>query len=151
MCGGTGVAVDVRGDCCPAPLPPSGLCCSAVDSCGVCGGVNACGATVSVEVANASSLSLVVGMVAAGDATPLSTVLGVARACVTGVRLGNTTLVARALGEVDAAGGGWDSSMLEASAVHPDGSLLAGGRALSAGTQVNSVQSCTRYSSGVSH
>ncbi len=44
MCDGDGVAVDVIGKCCTAPLPPSGFCCAAgvVDSCGVCGGDNQC-------------------------------------------------------------------------------------------------------------
>jgi hypothetical protein len=43
-CGGDGVAVDVHGECCRTPLPPSGECCvgGAVDSCGVCTGDNSC-------------------------------------------------------------------------------------------------------------
>jgi hypothetical protein len=44
VCGGSSVAVDRMGVCCPSALLPSGLCCvdGMVDSCGVCGGLNLC-------------------------------------------------------------------------------------------------------------
>jgi hypothetical protein len=57
VCGGDGVAVDVLRMCCKSTLPASGICCVdgagqslAVDDCGVCGGMNACDATVTLEV-----------------------------------------------------------------------------------------------------
>lgn len=160
ICGGNGVAVDVRGECCATPLAPSGLCCSGgLDSCGVCGGANACGATVTVAVGSGTaSAALAASVVGTGDVTPLSTTLGVPRACVTEARLENVATPGRALDAVDSAAQGdpfgqtemgatpWSTSMgtsQTALGMRVEG-VVPAERRLGVGAKVN-VQRCSPW------
>ena len=72
VCGGAGVAVDVEGECCDAPLGADGSCCfNGIDDCGVCGGNNMCAATATLTVATPSvNTTAIVAAFAAGLGVP---------------------------------------------------------------------------------
>jgi hypothetical protein len=114
------VVVDILGGCCDTELPPSGVCCRySVDSCGVCGGTNTCGALVSlVAPLNAS------GALSAVNATRIAGLLGI------GVNL----IGAGTLGNSSGAGTGRRVGALP---VHPTVSLLP--RALGSSVRVRAM------------
>jgi hypothetical protein len=60
VCRGTGLLLDRFGSCCSTPLTASGICCDdlgPIDSCGVCGGVNDCGAVVTADWSSAVTVN----------------------------------------------------------------------------------------------
>ena len=61
VCNGTGIMLDRDGHCCDAPVAANGVCCldtSGVDSCGLCAGVNHCGADAQVTLEIQSSMTV---------------------------------------------------------------------------------------------